>query len=412
MRHLLPVLASFAALVVACSDGSSADSAMDADPETATDAPAFDGPVDTEADVDAGADASRDARLDDARFEVGDAGDSDASDTRDASDAAGASPFPLVDPPPGFSGLTSSPPLTLTGATSKTLSRISITNPSGPCIVLHGGADVVLDHVALGPCKGDGVSIDGHAARMIVRDSYIHDTTGNGISGYQASDVTVTGSFFARVSSGGYFQECTGVLFEKSSVLDVQGPMPRGQLVQFNAVTGANNAVRCNVMENRPGESNPEDGINMFVSAGTASSPIVVEGNRIQGGGPSTSGGGILLGDGGKTSAYQISRFNVLIDPGQYGTAVAGGSHMTLEGNTLFARKQPFTNVGIYVWDQYASSCTDVTVKNNVVDWTNKDGAKNPWWNPGNCGAVTETADDFKATVDPSIVAALPAPCR
>lgn len=131
-------------------------------------------------------------------------------------------------------------------------------------------------------------------------------------------------------------------------------------------------------MENRPGESNPEDGINLYVSSGTAASPIVVEGNRIRGGGPSTSGGGTLLGDGGKTSAYQISRFDVLADPGQYGTAVAGGSQMTIEGNVVYARQQAFTNVGIYAWDQYASACSDVTVKNNRVDWTSKNGTRIP----------------------------------
>lgn len=340
------------------------------------------------------------------------ASDASPADVVDSADAATASPFPLVDPPPGFAGLSASAPVTLSAATGKTIANVSISNASGPCIVIHGGSDIVLDHVALGPCKGDGVSIDGHAARVTIRDSYIHDTTGNGVGTYQVSNVTLTSSYFARISTGGYFVESTGVLVEKCRVLNVQGPFPRGQLAQFNGVTGPSNAIRCNVMENRPGESNPEDGINLYVSSGTAASPIVVEGNRIRGGGPSTSGGGILLGDGGKTSAYQISRFNVLADPGQYGTAVAGGSHMTIEGNVVYARQQAFTNVGIYAWDQYASACSDVTVKNNRVDWTSKTGTKNPWWNGGNCAATSESGDVFDATLGPSIVDVVPAPCR
>ena len=345
-------------------------------------------------------------------------GAKDAKDANDAKtdvtpDAPTAPSFPIADPPAGFAGLPAAGPMTISAATGKTISRVAITNPSGPCIVIHGGADIVIDHVAIGPCKGDGIQIDGKATRVTVRDSYIHDTSSNGVSTYQVSAVSVTGSWFARNSSGGYFLESTGVRFEKSSVLNVQGPIPRGQLAQFDKVTGdASNAVRCNVMENRPGESNPEDGINMYLSSGTAAAPIVVEGNRIRGGGPSTSGGGILLGDGGGASAYQISRFNVLVDPGQYGTSVAGGSHMTVLGNLVYAKKQSFTNVGIYVWDQYKSSCSDVTVKDNQVNWTNKDGVSNAWWNAGNCAALTESGNDWKATFTDSIIDRVPDACK
>jgi hypothetical protein len=268
----------------------------------------------------------------------------DARDASDTTDAITAPTFPIVDPPAGFTGLPSAAPMTLTSETGKTISRVAITNPSGPCIVIHGGADIVIDHVAIGPCKGDGIQIDGKAARVTIRDSYVHDTKDNGVSAYQASGVTIRASWFARNSSGGYFLESTGILFETSSVLNVQGPIPRGQLAQLDKCTGGN-VIRCNVMENRPGVSFPEDGINLYQSTGTAAAPIVVEGNRIKGGGPSTSGGGILLGDGGAASAYQVSRFNILVDPGQYGTAVAGGSHMTIQGNLVFAKKQSFTNV-------------------------------------------------------------------
>ncbi|MEO7092798.1 MAG: right-handed parallel beta-helix repeat-containing protein, partial [Polyangiales bacterium] len=263
----------------------------------------------------------------------------------------------------------------------------------------------------LGPCKGDGVQIDGKAARVTVRDSYVHDTGGNGVSTYQVDGITITGSWFARNSSGGFFLESTGIRFEKSSVLDVQGPIPRGQLAQLDKSNGGN-VIRCNIMENHLGASKPEDGINLYQSAGTAAAPIIVEGNRIKGGGPSMSGGGILLGDGGAASAYQVSRFNILVDPGQYGTAVAGGSHMTIQGNLVFAKKQAFTNTGIYVWDQYKSSCTDITVKDNQVDWTNRDGVNNPWWDGGNCTSLVESSNVWKAALGEAIIDSVPDVCK
>ena len=364
----------------------------------------FDGAaLDATRDSTSAIDSSSDGSKTDAR--------SDASDAADAADAKAALAFPIADPPAGFTGLPSSAPITISGETGKTISHVSITNPSGPCIVVHGGADVVIDHVAIGPCKGDGIQIDGHAARVTVRDSYVHDTGGVGVSTYQVSGITVTGSWFARNSSGGYFLESDTILFEKNSILNVQGPMPRGQMAQLDKSNGGN-TIRCNIMENRPGESTPEDGINLYQSAGTSAAPILVEGNRIKGGGPSTSGGGILLGDGGAASAYQISRFNILADPGQYGTAVAGGSHMTIQGNLVYAKKQAFTNTGIYVWDQYKSSCTGITVKDNQVNWTNKDGANNPWWDGGNCSALVESSNDWKATFDATIVDKVPDVCK
>jgi len=69
-------------------------------------------------------------------------------------------------------------------------------------------------------------------------------------------------------------------------------------------------------------------------------------------------------------------------------------------------------DVGIYVWDQYASSCSDVTVKSNRVDWTNKSGAEDPWWNGGNCAALTESGNGWSATLGETILAAVPEPCR
>ncbi len=375
-----------------------------------------------EPSTDGGSDGAADATTSDAATEIdaraadsgiaatGDAGATDVADAGDTLDASTSPAFPIADPPLGYSGLAVKGAMVLVAETGKTISGISITNPDGPCIIVRGGADVVIEHVALGPCKGNGVQIEGNAARITLRDSYVHDTVDNGVESQKATDLRIAGNWFARNRSGGYFVDSSGVRFERNSVLNVQGGMARGQLAQFNRVSGANNAIRCNLAENRPGESMPEDAINLFETHGTAASPILVEGNRVKGGGPSTSGGGVLLGDGGGT--YQVSRWNILVDPGQYGTAVAGGSHMTLEKNVVYARRQPFTNVGIYVWDQYASSCTDVTVKDNQVDWTNSKDEKNPYWNAGNCSAVAESGSDFSATLSPAILERVPDPCK
>jgi hypothetical protein len=122
--------------------------------------------------------------------------------------------------------------------------------------------------------------------------------------------------------------------------------VPRGQFVQFDKVVGGENRISCNVGRNQPGQGTPEDAISLYKSHGAQNLPISVLYNLIIGGGPSDSGGGIMLGDDG--GSYQLAKGNILIDPGQYGIGVASGNNMTIADNLVYARKQPFTNVGIY----------------------------------------------------------------
>ena len=268
MRHL--GLAFWMVCLVACVHGTdpTSDAAIDGATADRTETSV---PADVGTDVVVATDTALDAPI------AADAG----------TDAGSALGFPIVDPPAGYDGLATSPALRVENATARTVSNLSITSDSGDCLVVTGGSDIVLEHLSIGPCAGNGIYLTGNVQRVTIRDVYVHDAVGAGVSGYEAHGVTITDSHFARVSSGAYFDRCDAIRFERNSVLDVRGPFPRGQVIQFNNVRSAGNAVRCNVGENRAGESNPEDAINMFESAGTASDPILIEGNRILGGGPS-----------------------------------------------------------------------------------------------------------------------------
>jgi hypothetical protein len=46
------------------------------------------------------------------------------------------------------------------------------------------------------------------------------------------------------------------------------------------------------------------------------------------------------------------------------------------------------------------------------VSWTNKDGAKNPWWDGGNCTALVESGNDWSATFDATIIDRIPDVCK
>ncbi|CAO4177250.1 Right-handed parallel beta-helix repeat-containing protein [Methylorubrum populi] len=260
--------------------------------------------------------------------------------------------------------------------------RRALSNPSGPCLVLRDIADRTIENLDLGPCGAEGLRIEG-ARNVTIRNLTVRDTGNVAIYVESGEGITIEENRIENALSGIRALSSTGVTVRCNSVRNVRGPVPAGQFVQFDKVTGAGNGIACNIGENEPGHGVPEDAISLYRSQGEPASPILVSRNRLVGGGPSQSGGGIMLGDAG--GSYLEARDNLLIDPGQYGIAVASGDHMTIADNVVIARPQPFTNVGISVWNQYPEPCHTVTVSRNVVDWRARTGRANPWWDGKNC---------------------------
>lgn len=286
-------------------------------------------------------------------------------------------------------------------------SRRTVSDPSGPCLVLRDVSDRTIENLDLGPCGGEGMRIE-RSRNVTIRNLTIRDTGDVGIYVEGSDGVTIEENRIDNTLSGIRALSSTGVEVRCNSVRNVRGPIPAGQFVQFDKVKGPGNGISCNIGENEPGRGVPEDAISLFQSRGEPGRPILVSRNRLVGGGPSQSGGGIMLGDGG--GAYLEARDNLLIDPGQYGIAVASGSHMTIADNVVIARPQLFTNVGISVWNQYAEPCHTVTVSGNSVDWRARTGRPNPWWDAKNC-AGTLWSLNRTLTLDPQREIAAQAPC-
>jgi hypothetical protein len=267
----------------------------------------------------------------------------------------------------------------LNGVSNQTITGLEITNPNGHCIELSNCNNITIQNCKLGPSKGEGVNL------------------------YNCTNITVTNCSMDSVETGVYAHQCQGVNVTYNDVKNVQGPFPRGQMVQFNTVTGTGNRINYNVVENILGQSYPEDAISLYMTSGTAGDPLQVVGNWIRGGGPSSSGGGIMTGDNG--GSYLLVQGNILVNPGQYALAIASGTNITITNNTVFAKKQSFTNVGLYVWNQYATSCNSNTASNNQINWTNSAGAPNGCWNNGNCGTVTGwNTNNCNASIDSTIL--------
>ncbi|WP_298653475.1 right-handed parallel beta-helix repeat-containing protein [uncultured Proteiniphilum sp.] len=163
----------------------------------------------------------------------------------------------------------------------------------------------------------------------------------------------------------------------KGSLVNVK----KGGPVQFAYCTGGGYRCQDNAIEQVRDESSIIDHISAFNSMFDASNPYIVRNNWIRGGGPSPSSGGILLGDYGGSN--MIMEDNILVNPGQYGIAVAGGSNMVMRRNKVYGEQLPWSNVGIVVvnWTwQTDGPSENITVAHNRVNWIGSHGGDAPFW--------------------------------
>lgn len=316
--------------------------------------------------ADAGADAPLDAIVDvshESAAGAGNAGTGGVDADTDAKPSGGGVG-------PTITEFTESGPIEVTSG--MTIEGMHITSTDGPCIKGSGVSNVHITNNQIGPCApgvdGIGISFEGGS-----------------------HDVRIDHNAFDDVATGYYtVGDGDNNVFDHNLVERVRGPFPRGQMVQFNTVTGTGNQVLCNVSDQTtPGYlDGPEDHVSTFASNGTAQSPLLVAYNRIRGGGPSKSGGGILAGD--YDGSYIEIRGNILINPGQYGLSIAGGRNSKIIDNLVYAPDSfEWSNNGLFVWAQVGSGeCYGHEVHGNRVYYINADGVPNAGWNAGNCGEV------------------------
>ena len=276
---------------------------------------------------------------------------------------------------PTITDFTASGPITVTSG--QTIEGLAITSTSGPCITGDGLTDVRITNNRIGPCAA-GVN-------------------GIGIALSSSSNVRTDHNEIDDVASGLYLvSNSDHIVFDHNHVTRVRGPFPRGQMVQFNTVYGEGNQIICNVNdESTPGYlDGPEDHVSTFASRGTAASSFLVAYNKIRGGGPSTSGGGILAGD--YDGEYIEIRGNILINPGQYGLGIAGGRYHKMIDNVVYAPDVfTWSNIGLFAWAQAGSvSCYGHEVRGNRVLFMDKNGTENDSWDAGNCGTIAGWADN------------------
>jgi hypothetical protein len=308
-----------------------------------------------------------------------------------------AEPIPAVNPEPqkepSIKCVTPMPStaISLQDVVKQPIRELKIT--ADPSIELNNCTDI-----AILSCDVKSIRLFG-CKRIRVCNCWIHDSPKVAVNVDGCEDVLIQGNRMERVSSGVWAHKSTKVQVVGNYVEDVVGPMPRGQLAQFDKVSGKDNVIRGNFGVNHRGKSSPEDMISLYQSTGTAESPILIENNYL-GGDPkegssdkSKSGSGIMLGDSG--GEHLLCRRNIVVSPGQVGIGVAGGNNITVEDNTVIGTKSNVSNVGISVWNQTKEKGGKVTVRSNKVAWINKDDRPNPYWHGGGFSEVIDKDNQF-----------------
>ena len=275
---------------------------------------------------------------------------------------------------------TSSPALSYTGKSNLTISGLSIQGGTTNCITLINCSNIHVTQCSIG------------------------NATNVGINMYNCSNVTIDYCYFTRLTTGVYATACTGgIAVDHNQFLNMQGPYPRGQAVQFNQCSGAGNSISNNMIQNINGQSNTQEIISCYKTNGTAASPVQVNGNWIIGGGPSLTCGGLQLGDNG--GSYISASNNVMVNPGAVGLSVSGGDHIVVTNNTVYSTATSISNSGASIWGQAGYAVTNCTFSGNKIKFMNKSGAENDQWigpsTPTPAGWSTNT---WAANIDASIL--------
>ncbi|MGZ3811089.1 MAG: right-handed parallel beta-helix repeat-containing protein [Mucilaginibacter sp.] len=270
-------------------------------------------------------------------------------------------------------------PISLYGAQNLTISGDSINGGSVPCINLTNCTNIHITHCKLVNSKVVGVNLSG------------------------CTNVLIDSSYISNVSTGVYAVDSKTIRVNYNQMRNMMGPYPKGAFIQFDNVTGAYCRVVGNRLENIMGASYPEDAISMYKSNGNATDPIFIGNNWIRGGGPSKTGGGIMLGDNG--GSYITASTNILVNPGQYGMAVSGGTHMQITNNSIYSKAQSFSNVGLYYWNQSGLPSSSITISGNKVNFTSgMYGVNNSYIGAGDAPPTGWSTNIWNASITAAIL--------
>jgi len=243
-----------------------------------------------------------------------------------------------------------------------------------------------------------------------IKDCIIKNSTNDGIQLTGCTDVEITACFITNVKAGVNAIRSLTINVHDNQFLNMNGPFPSGNFVQFDQVSGGGCRINNNRCEDVAGVAkHPQDGLSLYQSNGLQSDSIQVIGNYIRGGQvQNDSGGGaaIVLGDVGGT--YQVARYNVVVNGGFVGMQVQGGSHIKMDHNSIYGVPTPYSNCGLCFGNYSGKASSDINISYNKVKYFKTNGQEmDAWFDPSTAfkPAGWDT-NILKANIDATILPA------
>jgi parallel beta-helix repeat protein len=196
------------------------------------------------------------------------------------------------------------------------------------------------------------ITIDGKS-NVTIRDCLFINCQ-YGVRAINGINITVTGNRFENGQTFIYTAFGEGIYVEYNEGINLghfRTGRASGNFAAFDKTLGG--SVSHNIIENTFGQADyVEDNISVYKSSGTAENRFLINGNRIRGRGPSRSGTGILMGDMG--GSYFNAEDNIVVNCGQVGISIAGGSHNRIINNIMFHAKDTgyYTSGVLAIWAQ------------------------------------------------------------
>lgn len=227
----------------------------------------------------------------------------------------------------------------ITAVQDQLIEGLQITTTVGPGVIIPPGVSGVrIWRCEIGPCGTND----------------LNDTNGVGVFVDSGASVDVAGCVIHNVASGLYsLNGANPILFEYNYAYNIRGPKPRGQMIQLNGVAGGTvgSRIRFNLSDAKVGvrhgvdhgegvalpDHGIEDHISLHDHTGVASQFTEVAFNHVRGGhNLSTTGSGMILGDGQNPGGNQWSHHNTVVEVKNAGIGVAGGDNIDVEDNRIF----------------------------------------------------------------------------
>jgi hypothetical protein len=308
-------------------------------------------------------------------------------------------------PPPTPTTTTTTPPPTTT-TTTPTTTTVTTYKTSAP-LNLSGQSNITISGLAIVGGSAIGIHLT-NCSNVHITKCRISNSSTDGIQLSNCTNITIDSCFITNVRAGVNAMYCTTVKVNNNQFLNMNGPFPSGNFVQFNNVNGGGTQIKYNKCEDIAGVAqHPQDGLSVYQCNGLAGDSIQVIGNWIRGGqvqNDSGGGAGIVLGDVG--GSYQVARYNIIVNGGFVGAQVQGGIHIKMDHNTVYSSSTPYSNCGICYGNYSGKASSDVNMSYNKVKYYQTSGAEmDAWWDPSTAVQPTGWSTNIvKASIDASIL--------